>query len=102
MLGGGVDILWLLGADELDTNAIGANTFVIYQGHTGDAGAARADLILPGWREEAAFTRFLPEMTVVLPEGTWTDLVHGGRYAGEVPLAQLLAELPVVLLAREA
>jgi NADH-quinone oxidoreductase subunit G len=52
MLGGGVDILWLLGADELDTNAIGANTFVIYQGHTGDAGAARADLILPG----AAYT----------------------------------------------
>jgi NADH-quinone oxidoreductase subunit G len=52
MLGGGVDILWLLGADELDTNAIGADTFVIYQGHTGDAGAARADLILPG----AAYT----------------------------------------------
>jgi NADH-quinone oxidoreductase subunit G len=52
MLGGGVDILWLLGADELDTKAIGADTFVIYQGHTGDAGAARADLILPG----AAYT----------------------------------------------
>src|ERR1700728_1374153 len=52
MLGGGVDILWLLGADELETKAIGAETFVIYQGHTGDAGAARADLILPG----AAYT----------------------------------------------
>ncbi len=52
MLGGGVDLLWLLGADELDTAAIGAGTFVIYQGHTGDAGAARADLILPG----AAYT----------------------------------------------
>ncbi len=52
MLGGGVDVLWLLGADELDTAAIGADTFVIYQGHTGDAGAARADLILPG----AAYT----------------------------------------------
>jgi NADH-quinone oxidoreductase subunit G len=52
MLGGGVDVLWLLGADELDTKAIGAGTFVIYQGHTGDAGAARADLILPG----AAYT----------------------------------------------
>jgi phytoene dehydrogenase-like protein len=25
----------------------------------------RADLILPGWRAEAVFTRFLPEMTVV-------------------------------------
>ncbi len=52
MLGGGVDVLWLLGADELDIKAIGAETFVIYQGHHGDAGAARADVILPG----AAYT----------------------------------------------
>ena len=48
MLGGGVDVLWLLGADEFNTAAIGPNTFVIYQGHHGDAGAARADVILPG------------------------------------------------------
>jgi NADH-quinone oxidoreductase subunit G len=52
MLGGGVDALWLLGADEFDTSKIGANTFVIYQGHHGDAGAACADVILPG----AAYT----------------------------------------------
>ena len=52
MLGGGVDLLWLLGADELETHAIGADTFVVYQGHHGDAGAARADVILPG----AAYT----------------------------------------------
>ncbi|HQT47679.1 MAG TPA: NADH-quinone oxidoreductase subunit NuoG [Acidocella sp.] len=52
MLGGGVDVLWLLGADALDTNAIGADTLVVYQGHHGDAGAARADVILPG----AAYT----------------------------------------------
>ena len=39
MLGGGVDVLWLLGADEFDTARIGADTFVIYQGHHGDAGA---------------------------------------------------------------
>jgi NADH-quinone oxidoreductase subunit G len=52
MLGGGVDVLWLLGADEFDTSLIGANTFVIYQGHHGDAGARRADVILPG----AAYT----------------------------------------------
>ena len=52
MLGGGVDLLWLLGADEFDTTAIGANTFVVYQGHHGDRGAARADVILPG----AAYT----------------------------------------------
>ena len=52
MLGGGVDLLWLLGADEFDTAEIGAGTFVVYQGHHGDRGAARADVILPG----AAYT----------------------------------------------
>ncbi|MCX7375604.1 MAG: NADH-quinone oxidoreductase subunit NuoG [Alphaproteobacteria bacterium] len=52
MVGGGVDVLWLLGADEIDTAKIGANTFVVYQGHHGDRGAARADVILPG----AAYT----------------------------------------------
>jgi NADH-quinone oxidoreductase subunit G len=52
MLGGGVDVLWLLGADEFETGRIGKTTFVVYQGHHGDAGAARADVILPG----AAYT----------------------------------------------
>ena len=52
MLGGGVDLLWLLGADEFDTAAIAPATFVVYQGHHGDRGAARADVILPG----AAYT----------------------------------------------
>jgi NADH-quinone oxidoreductase subunit G len=52
MLNGGVDLLWLLGADECDTNRIGPATFVVYQGHHGDRGAARADVILPG----AAYT----------------------------------------------
>ena len=47
-----LDVLWLLAADEFDTKKIGAGTFVIYQGHHGDAGAARADVILPG----AAYT----------------------------------------------
>jgi NADH-quinone oxidoreductase subunit G len=52
MLGGGVDLLWLLGADEFDTARIGAGCLVVYQGHHGDRGAARADVILPG----AAYT----------------------------------------------
>jgi NADH-quinone oxidoreductase subunit G len=52
MLGGGVDLLWLLGADEFDPSRIGTGTFVVYQGHHGDAGASRADVILPG----AAYT----------------------------------------------
>jgi NADH-quinone oxidoreductase subunit G len=52
MLAGGVDLLWLLGADAFDPARIAAGTFVVYQGHHGDAGAQRADVILPG----AAYT----------------------------------------------
>jgi len=52
MMGGGVDVLWLLGAESPDVSAIGADTFVIYQGHHGEAAAARADVVLPG----AAYT----------------------------------------------
>ena len=48
MLAGGVDLLWLLGADEIDAQAIPDSCFVVYQGHHGDRGAARADVILPG------------------------------------------------------
>ena len=48
---GEMKLVWLLGADEIDTSAF-ANSFVIYQGHHGDAGAAAADVILPG----AAYT----------------------------------------------
>lgn len=39
--------LYLLGADEVPMTELG-ETFVIYQGHHGDAGAHRADVILPG------------------------------------------------------
>ena len=44
-------MVYLLGADEIDTTRLG-KAFVIYQGHNGDAGAARADVVLPG----AAYT----------------------------------------------
>ncbi|MFP4328264.1 MAG: NADH-quinone oxidoreductase subunit NuoG [Paracoccaceae bacterium] len=39
------DVIWNLGADELD---IPEGPFVIYQGSHGDRGAHRADVILPG------------------------------------------------------
>jgi NADH-quinone oxidoreductase subunit G len=48
---GSVKVVYLLGADELDMNKLGSS-FVIYQGHHGDSGAHRADVILPG----AAYT----------------------------------------------
>ena len=46
---GEVDVIYNLGADEID---IAAGPFVIYQGTHGDRGAQRADVILPG----AAYT----------------------------------------------
>jgi NADH-quinone oxidoreductase subunit G len=49
MASGGVDVLFNLGADEID---IAPGAFVIYQGTHGDRGAHRADVILPG----AAYT----------------------------------------------
>ncbi len=48
---GEVEIVYLLAADEIDMDRLGG-AFVIYQGHHGDAGAGRADVILPG----AAYT----------------------------------------------
>ncbi|MEQ9638659.1 MAG: NADH-quinone oxidoreductase subunit NuoG [Alphaproteobacteria bacterium] len=48
---GDVGLVWLLGADEIDTAKL-KNAFVVYQGHHGDAGAHVADVILPG----AAYT----------------------------------------------
>ena len=56
---GEIKLVYLLGADEVDTSAL-ENTFVIYQGHHGDAGASIADVILPG----AAYTE---------KEGTWVN-----------------------------
>jgi len=48
---GAIEVVYLLGADEIDSTKLG-KAFVIYQGHHGDAGAHRADVILPG----AAYT----------------------------------------------
>jgi NADH-quinone oxidoreductase subunit G len=47
----GLDLVYLLGADEIDMKRLGG-AFVVYQGSHGDAGAQRADVVLPG----AAYT----------------------------------------------
>ena len=50
---GSIKALYMLGADEFDARGlIGWKTFVVYQGHHGDHGGARADVVLPG----AAYT----------------------------------------------
>lgn len=59
---GEIDVVYLLGADEIDAEWFG-NAFVIYQGHHGDRGAHRADVILPG----AAYTE--KDATYVNTEG---------------------------------
>ncbi|WP_224702488.1 NADH-quinone oxidoreductase subunit NuoG [Devosia aquimaris] len=51
MLAGGVDVLFLLGADEFDLANVG-DTLVVYIGTHGDNAAHRADVILPA----AAYT----------------------------------------------
>ena len=75
MLAGGVEALWLLGADEVDLGKLPASTFVIYQGHHGDRGAARADVILPG----CAYTE---------KDGTWVNTegrTQRGQRAADPP-----------------
>jgi len=59
---GAIDAVYLLGADEIDMRRLG-RAFVIYQGHHGDAGARRADVVLPG----AAYTE--KDATYVNTEG---------------------------------
>ena len=51
---GQLDVLFLLGADELDLTGLDG-VFVVYLGSHGDAGAASADVILPGaaWTEQS-------------------------------------------------
>jgi NADH-quinone oxidoreductase subunit G len=52
---GEIKLVYLLGADEIDVTRLGepgTGAFVVYQGHHGDKGAHRADVILPG----AAYT----------------------------------------------
>jgi NADH-quinone oxidoreductase subunit G len=71
---GEIDLVWLLGADEIDAGRLG-HAFVVYQGHHGDRGAHRADVILPG----AAYTE---------KDGLWVNLegrVQLGRKANFPP-----------------
>ncbi len=72
MAAGGVDVLFNLGADEIE---IAPGAFVVYVGTHGDKGAHRADVILPG----AAYTE---------KSGTWVNTegrVQTGSRAGFPP-----------------
>ena len=71
---GEIDVVFLLGADEVDMGAFG-DAFVVYLGTHGDRGAHRADVILAG----AAYTE---------KSGTWVNTegrVQLGERAGFPP-----------------
>ena len=76
MLSGGLDAVYLLGADECDFSKLGS-AFVIYQGSHGDRGAQRADVILPG----AAYTE--KSATYVNTEGRAQQTVKAAFAPGE-------------------
>jgi NADH-quinone oxidoreductase subunit G len=59
---GEIEVVYLLGADEIDAGRL-ARAFVVYQGHHGDAGAHAAHVVLPG----AAYTE--KDATYVNTEG---------------------------------
>src|SRR5262249_26077766 len=73
---GRVEVVYLLGADEIDAARLG-RAFVIYQGHHGDRGAARADVVLPG----AAYTE--KDGTYVNTEGRVQRAVRANFPPGE-------------------
>jgi len=81
---GDIDVVYQLGADEIETERLGS-AFVVYQGSHGDRGAHRADVILPGaaYTEKDALlvnTEGRPQMTAraIFPPGEaredWTIL----------------------------
>ncbi len=74
MAAGGVDVLFNLGADEID---VAPGPFVIYLGSHGDRGAHRADVILPG----AAYTE--KSSTYVNTEGRAQQTVRAAFPPGE-------------------
>jgi NADH-quinone oxidoreductase subunit G len=76
---GDMDVMFLAGADEINTDALG-KSFVVYLGTHGDAGAHRADVILPGaaYTEKSATfvnTEGRPQMTAraTFPPGEARD-----------------------------
>ena len=73
---GSLDIVYLLGADEIETQALGS-AFVVYQGSHGDAGAHRADVILPG----SAYTE--KSTSYVNTEGRAQQTARAGFAPGE-------------------
>ena len=87
---GELEVVFLFGADEIDANKLG-KAFVIYQGHHGDIGASRADVILPG----AAYTE--KNATYVNTEGRpqrgWRAVFPPGEAREDWTILRALSEV---------
>ncbi|CAK7192230.1 NADH-quinone oxidoreductase chain 3 [Commensalibacter sp. Nvir] len=91
MIEGNVDLLWLLGADELNLENLPQECFLVYQGHHGEKAAARADIILPApayTEKSGIYTntegRIQKSFRAIFPLGEakeeWLSLLEIGRY----------------------
>lgn len=93
---GELEILYLLGEDSQDLSGL-QKTFIVYQGHHGDHGAAHADVILPG----AAYTE--KNATYVNTEGrvqqTWLALDPPGQAKADWEILRQVATVLGVKLA---
>ena len=105
---GALDVLFLLGADEIDTSK--SKAFKIYLGSHGDAGAHGADVILPGaaYTEKSGLyvnTEGRVQMTerVVFPKGEakedWAILRALSERVGQTLPYDSLSQLRAVLMA---
>ena len=104
---GEVEVVYLLGADEVDTAKL-EKAFVVYQGHHGDASAQCADVILPGaayTEKNATFvnTEGRPQQTrlAVFPPGEakedWAILRALSEFLGRKIAVDSLADVRVKL-----
>jgi hypothetical protein len=73
---GPVKMVYLLGADDFSEEDVPKDAFVVYQGHHGDQGAVRANVVLPG----AAYTE--KAGTYVNFEGRVQVRLAGGMHVG--------------------
>ena len=73
---GDLKVVYLLGADEVDMSRL-KDTFVVYQGSHGDAGASAADVVLPG----SAYTE--KSVTFVNTEGRAQMTARAGFPPGD-------------------
>ncbi len=108
------------GGDRLDDEKLAVTTTALRlrrSGHVAgsyepfDAGNQHLLAFVRGGRALSVATRWPTTLasrggwgdaTLHLPPGTWTDALSGATVTGAVPVADLLAELPVALLLRAA